>query len=242
MAGKPYQAPENIDRSKVVNIMPEHARGTEMKPWTPVICVNRGPTRITDKYDGNDYEIEPYMLFEVTYGAALHLQKRAIVPGTRNPDLNDPFRPQMISWIGIHGVDPAEACEPFSPQQLEYFGEKVEGLAREMLPSPVARSAEVHATADLSRTLPGQGLTPSAQFAPGGSVGGVVQELIGGSDELRDAALERVEGSDARAEEADARNKGYQPPAEETLRTRSDDAPKQRDAAPAAPPIGKKRR
>lgn len=252
----PYRPPE-IDRSKVVNKMPEHARGAVLLPTTPVVILNRGPRTLEDKFDGYDYVFEPFGYFEVTYAAALHLQKRLQVPGTRNADVR---LASYVSWIGILGIDSDEACQPFTAAQLASLGEAAEAIYRD--PSdPLQRGFQTVRTKDIIPTLPGHGLaTPAQAMAAGAGYGGgsvaPQQEVVGGSDENREAATARVVDGDARLAEATARQSGYEPPDVTELRVKSDDpirfrgdAPPDGEGdpvgaaagAPAAPAIGRKR-
>lgn len=91
-----------------------------------VVCINRGRKPLVDTFDARHYEI-PAGFFEIEYGAAKHLQRRLIVPGTRNITSNE-----QVSWIGILGVNPPELCEPFTDEQLAIYGENVEAIARDV--------------------------------------------------------------------------------------------------------------
>lgn len=133
MADQYYRKPE-IDGVKPINLVPEHGKGTVLKPDTPVLCINRGIRAIHDKWDGIDYIIPPGY-FEVAYGAADHFRNRAVVPGSRNPETG-----KQESFIGLVGIDRPERCEPFTPEQCEAFGLRVEAIAREELTSPEARA------------------------------------------------------------------------------------------------------
>lgn len=234
MAVKQYHTPPTVDRSAFVNLMPEFTSRSELRPTTPVLCINRGPHWIRDQYDARAYDIPPFAKFEITYAAAVHLQRRAIVPGTKNPDPNDPLLPQYLSWIAILGVDPDEMCEVFSDADLQRFGESTEGLNRGAMPAADREVVTVR-TADLRRQLVGTGVAPSgaAMAASAGGVAFPQQSLEGGSDEAREAALAPVVESDARRDAAAAIGKGWVPPPEGTIEDRS--------AAPPAPAIGRRR-
>jgi len=236
--GIPYNPPQ-IDRSKVRSLLPAHRQKQELKPDTLVTCLNRGPRRLVDMFDAEEYVIEPYMLFEVTFACAKHFQNRLIVPGTRNPNPADTELPQSVSWIAILGVDPPQACEPFDPALLERFGEKVEGLNRDALPS-ADRDVQIASTADLRRLLPGAGAASSvaalamaaghdvAAGAGGGGGLGLQQQIVGGSDEKREAALAPVETSDASAAVAEAIASGtWAPPDESQIVDRSAPTPEE---------------
>lgn len=209
-----YTPPANIDLSEVVTLLPAHKQKQELKPDTPVICINRGPHELRDQWDADPYVIPPNARFQVAYAAAKHFQQRLIVPGTRNPNVHDASAPMYVSWIGILGVDPEEACTPFTVDQLAYFGESVEGLNRKAMPG-YDRDVQVRSTSEMARSLDGLGIVASAGARA--SSGGVSQELVGGSDENREAAMAPVEGSDARAEFAKAAATGWTQPEEGSI-------------------------
>lgn len=220
---KTYQRPTNLDLSNVVSLLPDHNQG-EINPQTPVICVNRGPRTLTDQYDGNPVTIPPFATFEATYGMALHLQRRQIVPGTRNADFTDPSVPQYASWIGIHGIDPVDACEPFGDAFLAKVNESVEGLFRGSM-TPEDRDVTVKSTRELQKSLGGLGLTPSGG---GGNSLMPQQRIEGGSEESRAAVLDKVEGSDASQAVASGIAAGWMPPPDEGhLKVRSAEPPKE---------------
>ena len=215
-------------QEEVMNLMPEHTLQAKLKPTSPVTCRNRGPRELVDKHDAHEYRIPPFALFTVTYAAALHLQRRQIVPGTRNPSLSDPTLPQFLSWIGIKESDGEAALEPFDEAFLARVGEAKEGLNRAAMPMAADREVEVLGTNDLRRGLPGAGVAPSAQAM---SVGRSRPSLEGGSEEARAAAAAPVKGSDAVQASASAIASGWVPPADETqLRVKS--APAPTDGAP----------
>jgi hypothetical protein len=120
------------DLTSVENLMVERLNETTLKADSPVICINRGrkPRQVT--YDGEHLTV-PVGYFRTEYGAAQHMQKHLIVPGTRNAESGG-----FVSWVAILGsddgrvaVDPAESCAPFDDDELNSFGESLEGLARE---------------------------------------------------------------------------------------------------------------
>lgn len=105
---------------------------TTLKPDTPVLCCNRGRKPLQVTFDGN-HLVLPVGYFITEYGAALHMQKALIVPGTRNLEVGG-----FVSWIsilgkedGTYGVDPESTHEPFTDEELQAFGESIEGLARD---------------------------------------------------------------------------------------------------------------
>jgi len=210
--GRTYEPPKDIDLSEVVPLLPAHKQKQELTPDTPVICLNRGPKELRDMHDAQEYVIPPGAKFQVAYATAQHFQRRLIVPGTRNPNVHDTSVPLFVSWIAIFGVDPPEACQPFTDEQLKRFGEKAEGLNREVLGGS-DRDVQVRSTGELASGLAGLGLVSSA--AMGGVGGGVSQEVVGGTAETREAALAPVEGSDAKSDFARGEAAGWQPPQSE---------------------------
>jgi hypothetical protein len=104
---------------------------SKLTPTSRVLCINRGQKPLTDQFDGNHITI-PAGYFETEFGAALHFQRRLIVPGTRNLEVGG-----FVSWIGILGSvdgkikhDDEHNCEPFSDEELLAFGERIEAIDR----------------------------------------------------------------------------------------------------------------
>lgn len=218
MAKKTYDLPENFDLSDVVSLMPEHTKKVELKPETPVVCLNRGPRVLKDMWNADEYVIPANAKFQLPYAAAKHFQERLIVPGTRNPNPSDASLPPYVSWLAIFGVDPPEACVPFTEEQLVSVGESIEGLNR--LAMSAGDQVQIRKTSDMTRGLPGLGLVPSGA-ASAAALGGVNQEIVGGTDETRERAIEPVVGSDAVSEFAKAETSNWQAPDESALSVRS---------------------
>lgn len=184
--GSSYKLPEDFDASDVVDLTPETVLNAELKPTSLVTCINRGPKELRDQFDAQPYIIPPFAKFRCEYQVAKHLQRRNIVPGTRNPNPSDSSAPQFVPWIAIVGLDPSH--EPFTAEELERFGESVEGLARDMLPTAAGKNVTVAKTADLRRTLPGHGVAGSE-----GVVSGLPdQQVFAKDDAARAAALAPV--------------------------------------------------
>lgn len=221
MAGRKYVVPEGVDHAAVMDLTPETKAGTELLPTTLVTCINRGPKTIRDMFDAQVYEIPPYAQFRVMYEVAAHIQRRNIVPGTRNPDPTDSTRPQFVPWIAIIGLDPEDTWQPFTDQELEAFGESLEGLDRSGMTAG-NRAVTVVSTDAMRRQIPGAGVTASADLAMERGARG--RQQVEGSAEAVDAALAKVEGSDAVTEALAAAGAGHELPKEEDLTVRS--APK----------------
>jgi len=155
----------------VSNLMVERIGETTLKPDTPVICLNRGRRPLSETFDGNhvtlpaggfteDGSVRGY--FRTEYGAAMHFQKRLIVPGTRTLDDGG-----FVSFIAILGsddgrqrVDQPEHCQPFSDEDLQRFGEKVEGIDRSAPGVDAAQDMRVISTGTARAAVRGQGLRP----------------------------------------------------------------------------------
>ena len=123
---------EMPDPAEVANLMVERLNETTLKPDSPVYCLNRGRKLLYVTFNGEHLEI-PVGKFRTEYGAALHMQKHLIVPGTRNVEVGG-----FQSWIAILGsddgrlsVDPHETHVPFTDEELSAFGEPIEAIARD---------------------------------------------------------------------------------------------------------------
>lgn len=130
-----YRKPEGHTDVKV--LVPESSNGHELTPSTPVLCIHRGRKPFTDKFDGIDYVIEPGK-FEIAYGAAKHFQDRAVIPGTRDPEVGS-----QQSYIGIIGLDEPALCEPLTDEECERFGAAVEAIDRSTMISKEDRDVTV---------------------------------------------------------------------------------------------------
>jgi hypothetical protein len=121
---------EMPDLTQVENIMVERLNETTLKPDSPVICVNRGRQPLQVTFNAEHLTV-PVGHFRTEYAAAMHMQRHLIVPGTRNLEVG-----AFVSWVAILGsddgrvaVDPPDQCVPFTDEELQQFGEKIEGLA-----------------------------------------------------------------------------------------------------------------
>lgn len=227
MAGRTYVVPTGaVDMAEVIDLTPETKAGTELQPETLVTCINRGPKTLRDQYDAQVYEVPPYAKFRVQWQVAQHIQRRNIVPGTKNPDPTDSTKPQHVSWISVLGLDPKETWQPFSPEELTAFGESSEGLDRSGMTAG-NRDITIVATDTMRRGLAGAGVSSSADLSRVQGARG--RQAIEGSPEAVDRALEKVEGSDAVTEALAASGQGHELPREEDLSVRS--APRPEDPA-----------
>jgi hypothetical protein len=123
---------EMPEMTEVANLMVERLNETTLKPDSPVICMNRGRKPLPVTFNG-EHLIVPAGPFRTEYGAALHMQKHLIVPGTRNVEVGG-----FQSWIAILGSDdgrlshdPHETHAPFTDEELTAFGEPIEAIARD---------------------------------------------------------------------------------------------------------------
>jgi hypothetical protein len=119
---------------EVADLLVERLDEVGLAHDTPVICINRGRNTLDDTFNARHVTIPPGY-FRTEYGAALHFQKRLIVPGTRNLEQGG-----YVSFIGILGsengknkVDDESRCTPFTDEELTKFGEKIEGIDRDAL-------------------------------------------------------------------------------------------------------------
>lgn len=134
VADRFYERPSLGPNIVVRNLSPQHQRGIKLEPETIVTVIHRGDTPIEDKYDAVDYVIEPGYV-DMPYGAALHFQARAVVPGSRivaatgrSPD--GIVKPKQASFLGILNVDPPEKCRPFTEAECAAFDLNPEAVYR----------------------------------------------------------------------------------------------------------------
>ncbi|MGE0590910.1 MAG: hypothetical protein AB7G23_03020 [Vicinamibacterales bacterium] len=147
-----YEAPALPSGVAISNLVPEDSKAAELTPHTSVLVINRGRKPLHDKYDGRDYQIGPGYHW-MPYGAALHFQRRAIIPGTKNLELGG-----WQSWLGILGVDGADLCEPLSDEELRAVGERVEAIDRHSFSSPEDQQVTTVSTGAARAVAPGQGM------------------------------------------------------------------------------------
>lgn len=119
------------DGAAIASLVLDAANEVALTPSRVMICINRGRTPLKEMFDARACDIPPGY-FKVEYGAAKHFQTRLIVPGTRNLEVGG-----YVSYIGILGtedgqikVDDEANCQPFTDEELQTFGVKVEGIDR----------------------------------------------------------------------------------------------------------------
>lgn len=133
-----YQFPAG--QGDVPSLTPESAGGNELTPETRVLAIHRGRHTFTDKYDGVDYRIAPGK-FTAPYGAVAHLQRRAVIPGTRDVEGGT-----EQSYIGIIGIDDPALCEPLTDEEVAKYGAAVEAIDRSAMSSKTDRTVKTIAT------------------------------------------------------------------------------------------------
>jgi hypothetical protein len=169
------------DHKGIVNLLVERMNETTLQPGSAVLCLNRGRTPLTVRFNGEEITVpsgvraggdpenpEDWQFFKTEYAAAQHMQRHLIVPGTRNIEVGG-----FVSWIAIKGsddgriaVDSPETCALFTDEELTNFGEAVEAIDRKALSDPAAREATVVRTsvaAARSRTQAVGGLRPAIE-------------------------------------------------------------------------------
>ena len=132
--GRTYNMPQ-VD-APVASLVPENADGAELTPATPVLVIHRGGHVIHDKFDGIDYVIKPGYT-TMPFGAALHFQARATVPGTRDENNVDQ------SYLGIVDYDDPWMCTPMSDEALEAVSRSPEALNRAAMMDPADREVKI---------------------------------------------------------------------------------------------------
>jgi hypothetical protein len=161
------------ETTEVADLLVERLDEVGLAPDTPVICINRGRKVLQETFNARHVQIPPGH-FRTEYGAALHFQKRLIVPGTRNLEQGG-----YVSFIGILGsengrnkVDDESRCVPFTDVELQKCGEQVEGLDRsaldgsardvKLIPTSIARASSRNQGASLRPQI-----SASEQASPG---------------------------------------------------------------------------
>lgn len=159
----------------VQQLVREGVHEIHITPETPVLCIHRGRRHTEagapvhheaaarhrdnsreayfvgdykDTYDGLHYIIAPGY-FMAPYGAALHFQRRAVVPGSRNPDTG--FQTSFISIIGVvegnpgggfkvlKAVDDQADWPPFTDEECGQYEVAFEAIDRDAMAAPIER-------------------------------------------------------------------------------------------------------
>lgn len=189
--GRAYIRPQV--EAPVVSLVPENAAGAELTPNTPVLVIHRGSREIRDKFDGIDYVIQPGFV-EMPYGAALHFQKRACVPTTRNPETQT-----EQSFLGILGLDDAHLCVPFTSDELERIYGAPEAIDRAGLASRNDREVRL-IKASVSAPMRSNSMRP--RISGEGQISEAAQEAAAHAFDRPDTTDAKVEAAEARRERA----------------------------------------
>lgn len=208
--GQSYTAPSLPPGTEVVMLRKEDDKANELTPDTFVTCINRGRRPLVDMFDAQNYVIPPGY-FQLQFGAAQHFQKRQVVPGTKNLAVGG-----FKSWIGILGVDSPELCEPFTDDELEHYGEAVEAIDRSA--EPDGASVRIIRTSSARAGVSGQGLISTGMQSRVGGVPRPQQSIEADTEAGKgnaEHAMDRVEGSDAANDQAEAAASGWQPPTDD---------------------------
>jgi len=120
-----------------------------------VLCINRGRKPLLDTFDGRHVQM-PAGHFTLEFDAASHFHRRLIVPGTRSLVSAESY----TSFIGIYGTVDGRVkfhsekdCEPFTDEQLERWGERLEGLDRSEMPNRADREVTAVATGAVAASM-----------------------------------------------------------------------------------------
>lgn len=176
------------DAADVQQLVRQGIHEVQLTHETPVLCIHRGRRNTVggdpvhhesaarhrdgerepyfegdykDTYDGNHYIIAPGY-FMAPYGAALHFQRRAVVPGSRNPETG--FQASFIAIIGVvegqpgggfkvlKAVDDQVDWAPFTPEECAQYEVAFEAIDREAMVAPIEKHVELR---NVSETLAG---------------------------------------------------------------------------------------
>lgn len=191
------------DLTAVQQLVREGVHDVQLTPETPVLCIHRGrrlqdgdtPVHhgnaarhrdgereayfegdYKDTYDGYHYIIAPGY-FSAPYGAALHFQRRAVVPGSRNPETG--FQASFIAIIGVvelvpdggfrvlKAVDDQVDWTPFTDDECAQYEVAFEALDRAAMVAPIEKEVVLR---NVSETVAG-GKEGSASRVKGPSNG-----------------------------------------------------------------------
>lgn len=128
-----------LENAPIIDLTPTATGKPVLTPETPVLVINRGHETIVRKFDALDYPLHPHTkgLMRMPYAAALHFQKHTTVPGTRDTESNAEqsylgiIRTDQAGWPEQIPIDLPDALEPFTVEQCEAFGQRIEAVARD---------------------------------------------------------------------------------------------------------------
>lgn len=133
-----------------------------------------------DTFDSKHYVIAPGY-FTAPLGAARHFKRRAVVPGSRNPETNSEASflaiigvalPSTTGFRIVKRVDDAEEWEPFSDEECAEYGMAVEALDRRHMVDPIVPASELKVVSTTG-ALSGAGeTTRTSRISGNQSIGG----------------------------------------------------------------------
>lgn len=211
-------------KADIRDLVPKHQRGPgSLTPESPVLVLNRGWNTYTDKFDGIDYDLPAGEVLEMPYGAALHFRARAVVPGTRNPEV----KKQESFLVVMHplGPDKRSAWRMFTDEERAWIEGKHEAIAREELSLASDRDVKLVSTGRVAASMPGAGagggnLKPQLGGDPREGMPSLDETLSppeqnAALEEMRAAEAERAAEKRAEAAKRGARKKGAAADADE---------------------------
>jgi hypothetical protein len=194
------------DLTTVQQLVREGVHEVQLTPETPVLCIHRGRRHTEDgapvhhenaarhrdgereayfegdykdTYDGFHYIIAPGY-FSAPYGAALHFQRRAVVPGSRNPETG--FQASFIAIIGVvelvpgggfrvlKPVDDQVDWTPFTDEECAQYEVAFEALDRAAMVAPIEKEVVLR---NVSETVAGgKAGSAKSRVKGGGGKGG----------------------------------------------------------------------
>lgn len=193
-----------LDDVPIIDLSPSATGKPTLTPETPVLVINRGHETLTRKYDALDYPLHPHTkgLIRMPYGAALHFQKHTTVPGTRDTESGAEqsylgvIRTDQAGWPEQIAIDPPELCEPFTAEQCEAFGQRIEAVARD--PREAVEVASVSSAVASGKVPTGRGGSgrKGVAFAKKGVTadGAEVdrEDVLGNPDETAEERIQRL--------------------------------------------------
>lgn len=200
----------------VQQLRPETSQEIKLTPETEVLCIHRGRTPIEDTFDSKHYIIEPGY-FTIQLGAARHFKARAVVPGSRNPELGKYSQASFIAIIGVavptatglkvqKVVDAPEEWAPFTDAECASFGLALEAIDRGALTDAIDSDVQLMDVAGGQITGPaksrvkaagGTGRSRSATRIEGPGVAALAQKNAPGENETTRAIAAATAGSPA---------------------------------------------
>jgi hypothetical protein len=163
MPETPVLAPDRV--GSVQQLRPETSREIKLTPETEVLCIHRGRDPIEDTFDSQHYVILPGY-FTIQLGAAKHFKDRAVVPGSRNPEIGKHAQASFIAIIGVavpgvdglrieKPIDDADEWDPFTDAECTTFGMAIEAIDRGALTDAIDEKVDLVNVAAGQITGPG---------------------------------------------------------------------------------------